>query len=304
MGKNLNGISSNAAVHTGGLVRMVELRGGLSNLGMRGILRRMVLWCVWPWPRMHSPNIMSDLLASSRLGRPPRFPFYQADTSAPLTVFTPSVSSDTYHLVTNGALDAILTVKHRLSIAQLLLSLHRLSLFLSLTDSLYLPWEASYPDRVYQVEYQFLTALFDDQVTAPTDTQVMVGTILLHAGLLFIYTNLRETPVGGAIRCRLLDRLKAVLVQFESLMHDALGFTAELFWVLLLGASASSAVDQDYFVEQLRKMSRRHNIRSWSHAKMLLESMPALEAYRLNTCMDLWSTVIAPQSICRDTTLY
>ncbi|KIH91143.1 hypothetical protein SPBR_01605 [Sporothrix brasiliensis 5110] len=156
---NLNGISSNAAVHTSGLIRMVELRGGLSNLGMRGILRRMVLW--------------SDLLASSRLGRPPRFPFYQADTSAPLTVFTPSVSSDTYHLVTNGALDAILTVKHRLSIAQLLLSLHRLSLFLSLTDSLYLPWEASYPDRVYQVEYQFLTALFDDQVTAPTDTQRM-----------------------------------------------------------------------------------------------------------------------------------
>lgn len=27
-----------------GLQRMVELRGGLERLGMRGILRRLVLW--------------------------------------------------------------------------------------------------------------------------------------------------------------------------------------------------------------------------------------------------------------------
>ena len=42
--KNLNGTISSAAIHMNGLQRMVELRGGLSSLGMSGILRRMVLW--------------------------------------------------------------------------------------------------------------------------------------------------------------------------------------------------------------------------------------------------------------------
>lgn len=174
-----------------------------------------------------------------------------------------------------------------------MLSLHQLSLFLNLTDSLYLPWEASYPDRVYQVEYHFLAALFDDQITAPTEEQLIVGDVLFHAGLLFIYTNLRETPVGGAIRRRLLARLKTVLENFESPLRDAQSFTAEIFWALLLGASASTGADQGYFVKQLKDMSTTRGINSWPDAIILLENVPALEAYRLNTCKVLWNSLRA-----------
>lgn len=42
--QNLNGVASDASVHMNGLIRMVELRDGLKNLGMQGILRRIVLW--------------------------------------------------------------------------------------------------------------------------------------------------------------------------------------------------------------------------------------------------------------------
>ncbi|PVH80459.1 hypothetical protein DL98DRAFT_532003 [Cadophora sp. DSE1049] len=42
--ENLNGDPETAVVHLNGLKRMVEMRGGLSCLGMRGILQRVVLW--------------------------------------------------------------------------------------------------------------------------------------------------------------------------------------------------------------------------------------------------------------------
>jgi hypothetical protein len=42
--QNLNSASSNAAIHIDGLAKMVALRGGLRGLGLKGIVRRMVLW--------------------------------------------------------------------------------------------------------------------------------------------------------------------------------------------------------------------------------------------------------------------
>lgn len=50
----MNGTVENSVVHMDALVKMVNMRGGLENLGMHGILKRMVLWYVtvvflWLW---------------------------------------------------------------------------------------------------------------------------------------------------------------------------------------------------------------------------------------------------------------
>lgn len=42
--QSLDGRTSSAIVHTSGLQRMVQLKGGLGRLGLNGVLQRMVLW--------------------------------------------------------------------------------------------------------------------------------------------------------------------------------------------------------------------------------------------------------------------
>lgn len=222
------------------------------------------------------------------MGKPPRFPFYQTDVTLHLSVYTPTVSADIYQLDLNEGLADIATARHHISIAQLMLSLHQLSTFLNVSHPRRLPWEAAYPDRLYEVEYHLLNALFDDQIVATTEEQLCIGQLLLHAGLLFIYTNLRETPVGGAIRCRLLTRLKAALA---GITLPAPIFMAEMLWVFLLGASACIGSDRAYFVEQLRHLTATCNVASWSDARRLLERVPSFQVHRLGLCMDLWADI-------------
>ena len=182
---------------------------------------------------------------------------------------------------------AIATTKHLIGISSLLLSLHQLSIFLNLANLQSLPWEAAYPDRVYAVEYQFLRALFDDHIIAITKEQLEIGRILFHGGLLFIYTNLRETPVGGAIRLRLLARLQAAL-EGADLFRLSPFFLAELVWVLLLGATASTGPGRVLFLDKLKSICVGYSIHDWSGISKLLDTVPALEAQRLRSCIELW----------------
>lgn len=42
--ENLNGDRKKAQIHMAGLQQMVALRGGMTALGMNGVLRRLILW--------------------------------------------------------------------------------------------------------------------------------------------------------------------------------------------------------------------------------------------------------------------
>lgn len=239
----------------------------------------------------------SDLLYSSRSASAPRFPFQRFENAPHLSEFTPTASQSHYYIRFNQHLANITTVKHRIKISQILLSLHELSTFLNMTNVHELPWDAAYPDRVYEVEYYILVSLFDDRVVADLDDEVKIGSILLHSGLLYIYTNLRQTPVGGVIRRRLLSRLKIALDNVEVSSLTKL-FPAEMLWVLFLGAFTATGADHIvYFTEKIRSVCFVNEIRTWLEIGELFDSVPALESRCLAKCMDLWRDITETMSI-------
>jgi hypothetical protein len=220
----------------------------------------------------------------------PRFPFFKVDTPIHLSQLTPNASRDDYQLNLGQNLTTIHTEKYQIKISPLLLALHELSTFLNCASTHILPWDAAYPDRVYEVEYQILLALFDDCVVAEFDEKIMIGIVLLHSGLLFIYTNLRETPVGGVIRDRLLLRLRAALASID-LPSCSKSFLAEILWVLFLGACASTGSMQAHFLDEIRKTCLNGQIQSWLEIRQLFLRAPALVNGCLTKCMDLWSII-------------
>lgn len=234
----------------------------------------------------------SDLLASSRSAAAPRFPFHQAETFLPLFEFTADAFKNDYRIHLNPSLATIHTIKRQTGVSRLLGSLHNLSTFLNSVGSQELPWDAAYPDRVYEVEYQLLASLFDDEITAENLSQRQIGTVLFHSMLLFIYTNLRETPVGGAIRMRLLKRLKIVVenndIDVAQMVQD---FPSEMLWTCLLGAAGAPGPVQAPFHALLRRISYEHNVHTWHEAREYLKSVPVFAACFSEKCANIWNSV-------------
>jgi hypothetical protein len=160
-----------------------------------------------------------------------------------------------------------------------LLSLHELSTFINSIGSNEIPWGVAYPDRVYHVEYQIVASLFDDSIIARTDVKAKLGVLFLHAGLLFIYTNLRETPVGGSIRGRLIARLCQALDE-AVIEQIALSFPAEVLWIVLVGTSAAFGEHQQYFRRLVLLTLVNCEIKSSFDLRVFLMGLPALVSDR------------------------
>lgn len=107
---------------------------------------------------------------------------------------------------------------------------------------------------MYDVEYRIVTSLYDDTIIASTDVKTKLGVLILHAALLFIYSNLRETPVGGRIREKLIYRLYQA-AKVADIEKKGVYFPAEALWVALVRTtSAATGKHQCYFSDRLRQM--------------------------------------------------
>ncbi|KAH8169137.1 hypothetical protein LIA77_11263 [Sarocladium implicatum] len=199
----------------------------------------------------------------------------------------PVNSLDQYRLVTKPAMEVITTFKHQIVLSDLLRALHELTTFLNSTNKRLLPEDASYPDRVYEVEHAIAVSLYDDFIIADNDEHVEIGMLLLQAAYLFIYSNLRETPVGGRIRETLLCRLR-VLLSASDLERLSKNFTEEVLWVLMVGIAAAAATDRAEFLGDAKHVCLLNKIDTWAEVLQLLESMPALLHDCLAICADSW----------------
>ncbi|KAH8801376.1 fungal-specific transcription factor domain-containing protein [Xylogone sp. PMI_703] len=271
--ENLNGSSASARIHMEGLKRIVELKGGLNNLGLEGILRRMVLW--------------SDLLESATFYHAPIFPLQTFENLLPLSDFLPEICLDQYlasfadNLRTFGICSEVLDI---------LFSMHQLATFLNHMESDKLPWDASYPDRVYIVEHKILTWLATHSAIGVGNTDI--STILAHAALLYIYTNLRQTPVGARIRGRLCMRLKSVLENADANLATGPS-TSEMLWILFLGAfAANDVVSKTWFLVNLKSKCLSRNMLTWEDISAHLNSLPVFETACLQGCKSIWENNI------------
>jgi len=106
--------------------------------------------------------------------------------------------------------------------------------------------------------------------------------ILQNAALLFIYSNLRQTPIGGKIRKSILGRLSSCLesMNVETLVEQ---FPGEMLWVFVLGAlgAEDNSLEQILYSQKAKKISVVRELANWSQVVAFLRSMPALET----TCM-------------------
>lgn len=229
----------------------------------------------------------SDLLTSLNSQTVPQFPFIVIEKPCPLWHFTPVFLQDNYRLDSNQKLATITTRKHNMILTHLLLSLHELSIFLNSVEDGLLPWDACYPDRVYEVEYRIMLCLFDDSVIAECDDKIAIGQILLQAALLFIYSNLRQTPVGGTVRKTLLSRLRAAL-DLVDLVRLSRRFTAEVLWILAIGSSTATGMTQTKFIDETRGICAENHVYTWAEVTELLRGVPALLDAHMAACMGSW----------------
>ena len=188
-----------------------------------------------------------------------------------------------------------MTQKHGIIVSHLLLSLHQLTTFLNSVDDGELPWDACYPDRVYEVEYTIALSLYDDHVIAENDEKAEVGRLLLQAALLYIYSNLRQTPVGGTIRKTLLWRLRALLNSMDLAYHSK-RFTAEMLWVLIIGISSAAGATQAEFLDDTQELCVEAQIGSWMEVTDILKSMPVFLDTCIATCTGIWQPTSTGES--------
>lgn len=208
----------------------------------------------------------------------------------PLPQFSPPNCTKSYLLVLNSTLSSRAKTPESAGVLDNLQHLHELSTFLNLVgkESDDLPVEACYPDRVYTVEHNILTSLYVSQ-SSPQGQRSNIWDILRHASLLFIYTNLRQTPVGGQIRKSLSNRLQ-LCMQDADLRVYKVDLPAEMLWVLCIGlVGTQDTSDYHWFLGCVERISVEHLIGSWEEVLSFCGAMPALERNCARKCESLWA---------------
>lgn len=172
--------------------------------------------------------------------------------------------------------------------------LHELGTFLNVAKSDALLCHAAYPDRVYTIEHSILTLLVKAPNRICTPSSISVIRILLTAGLLFIYTNLRQTPVGHGIRRRLATRIKKGLEQHcQSQSLIAAQLPAEILWTMIIAGTVASQQpllrsDDEWYSSLIRKVCLANGLWTWAEVENFCECMPVLEASFGLNCNEYW----------------
>lgn len=175
------------------------------------------------------------------------------------------------------------------SLGDALTEIHYLSFILdsiTLNDTTTLA-KISYIDRIYRVEYLILGLL-----NAENDRKLTGGVpvlrVLLRAILLYIYTSLRETPVGSGNRQRLVKYLMHDLKQTDILLLFET-CPAEMLWILFLGGSVAMAGPYRlWFIAQLVPLFHRAGVDSWGNASCWIDSFLWLERPCVQRMKLLW----------------
>lgn len=147
---------------------------------------------------------------------------------------------------------------------------------------------ASFADRIYIIEHKILCAIAHTERT-PEPTSIILP--LLHSLLLYIYTNIRLTPVDGPIRFTLISRLRRQIELSDLPTLNAV-FPHELRWTLFLGGGAASkgTEERNFFVQKLLSCGCR---REWGTWKIIVLLLKGFESAFLIRCEDFWSDFMA-----------
>jgi hypothetical protein len=181
----------------------------------------------------------------------------------------------------------------RPEILEILERLHELTVFLNVMPSgpgYEFPQEVNYADRVYIVEHRIATALSrEPQHESFGGGSDSIFHTILHASQLYVYTNLRQTPVGGTLRKALVTRLKGHLEQLN-IMEMISRYPAEMLWTLLLGVmTALDLPKESFWFESFDTICGMEGLNTWEDILDAVKGLPVLELVYQRRCEEWWN---------------
>jgi hypothetical protein len=219
----------------------------------------------------------------------PCFEGWKLPDMPPLSTFFSETSSHLYNIDFGLVLTDAIILSNRTDILEVLRDLHQLATFLNLSGETDLPSEAAYPDRLYNVEHRILCLITEEELVVNTGYDLHnIISLLLRVCLVYIYTNLRETPIGGKLRQRLVEQLQLFLERSNLPFYMA-AFPAEILWSLFLGGfAATGTAYQNYFLEKIRVLCQENRHSTWDEICCYFHGLPVLEASCMQGCKKMW----------------
>lgn len=301
--QNVTGAVENITLHMNALKRMVEMRGGLANLGWRGTLHMFISWCVQKSPPgdtsipyvLLNASSRQDLIASTTTNSPPLFTysktvppailphshFYENNYSVPyITLGIPS-----FDILTGSYCD----------ISAILFEIRHLTL---IVESFNRSRGATPPEMLAfskarsELEYRLLS------IPSPIEfidrpEQYLYEVCRVTATIYINYVLHEFDPVFGVLR-KLKRKLLAVMQAREEKYEDLRGPSNDvvLLWVLFMGGLiAENFLERTWFAKRIAKIVQRLGLRSWEETEGCLMKALWIRRMRDDTCESLWMAV-------------
>ena len=242
------------------------------------------------------------MLSSIRLEKEPSFPLHDiSHRYGPLSTFATPIwpDSGSYSLNISVHLKSFAAKQDAADIPNMLGRLHELSTFLNLARHDAILCYAGYPDRVYVIEHSILTLLARISSRSCSLSSIGIIRTLLIAGLMFIYTNLRQTPVGHGIRRRLTERVKSSLMthtENQSLLVSQL--PAEMLWMAIIAGTSTSQQtktdghDHEWYTALIKGICLANGLWTWNEVERFCACMPMLETSFSLSCREYWKVFV------------
>lgn len=234
------------------------------------------------------------MLLAARTQVAPRFPLQPLEPQESITEFIPPAIANSTTLEHGETLLSEAMFFDRREILEILERLHELTVFLNVMPSgpgYEFPQQVNYADRVYIVEHMIATALSrEPQHESFGGGPDSIFHTILHACQLYVYTNLRQTPVGGTLRKALVTRLKAHLEQLN-MMEMISRYPAEMLWILLLGLMTALDLPKELFwFESFDTICKTEGLNTWDDIRHAVGGLPVLEMVYQRRCEEWWDS--------------
>ena len=245
-------------VHVDGLVRMVQMRGGIQSGGFPMIVQRMIAW--------------TDYHAATAVLRQPRFPPLNIpETERPEDYFYPPVSnpSDPSRFREDGETKRDM---HDHSLERLLAGVRDLSKLLKELKRLSnLPEDNIwYSDKIYYLQRNLIEVVYCPNTPRPVDR------VCAMAALMYCGHCLRDVPLTFQVIARAVTRLKAAIIDYEKNMSSEPDKEEKrvMFWILGFGGVAAvGKPERDWFVGKFRAICDELGVNEWEKANRMLKDV-------------------------------
>jgi len=244
----------------------------------------------------------ADLCNATRWQSIPIFQLSSPPILPSITQFIPATAQD-LHLCLNDPIISTAVISGYSNLIPLLQDFHSIAMFLEFANLKHTSvlQDVAYLDHVYYAEHTNLMLMAQYRTISssffPVDInseETFILPLLFQALMLYIYTNIRLTPIEASIRSILVDRIQVTVAKLPFAVLDVLfeTFPHEVIWIMFLaGSSSVENTHRRYFIGHLKWMCKSLALMYWEEIKEKLRHFLWLHKHFLQRCKDLWTEI-------------